>query len=81
MPVKPPNSTRITLDLPVAEPRLDAALLKFIKHSKDLKIGELSRAALKKLFTDGKIQIKGQRARPASSIAAGITYVDILDYA
>ena len=78
VPPQPANSVRITLDLTVAEPRLDNALLKVIKHNKDLEFGEISRSTLKKLFSEGKIQIKGQNARPSSSIAAGITYVDIL---
>jgi ribosomal 50S subunit-recycling heat shock protein len=78
IPPQPADSVRITLDLEVAEPRLDNALLKVIKHNKDKVYGEISRTALKKLFSDGKIQIKGQRAKPASSIAVGITYVDIL---
>lgn len=41
---------------------------------------EISRAKFKELFSNGKILIKGQRAKPTSSLAKGTTYVDILGY-
>jgi ribosomal 50S subunit-recycling heat shock protein len=80
IPVQPPNSIRIVLELNKAESRLDAVLLKAIKEHKDLNSREISRTAFKDLFNSGKIQIKGQRARPSSALAKGITYVDILDF-
>jgi 23S rRNA-/tRNA-specific pseudouridylate synthase len=38
----------------------------------------ISRTALKELFNEKKIFIKGQRAKSNSSLAKGTTYVDIL---
>jgi hypothetical protein len=40
----------------------------------------ISRGALKELFTEKKILIKGQRAKSNSSLAKGVTYVDILGF-
>lgn len=81
IPAQPQNSVRITLDLARAEKRLDTTLLKAIKEqNQNLNLREISRVAFKQLFTDGKIQIKGQRAKPSSALAKGITYVDILGF-
>jgi ribosomal 50S subunit-recycling heat shock protein len=38
----------------------------------------ITRTGIKKLFNQGKIQIKGQIARSSSGLAKGITYIDIL---
>jgi ribosomal 50S subunit-recycling heat shock protein len=79
IPPKPPKSYRIILDLPRAEKRLDGALLLAIRSIKDnLDLKNVSRTAFKTMFNEGKIQIKGQKARPSSAVAKGITYVDIL---
>jgi hypothetical protein len=60
---------------------MDNKLLASLKEqTENPQLQAISRAALKKLFTDGRIQIKGQRARPSSALAKGITYVDILGY-
>ncbi len=81
IPYQPPNSFRITLDLKRTEHRLDVILLNAIKSQNiNLTLREISRSTFKELFKNGKIQIKGQNAKPSSSIAAGITYVDILGY-
>lgn len=81
IPKKPANSFRITLELYRAEKRLDAVLLQAIKsQNENLDLREISRAKFKELFNEGKIQIKGQNARPSSAIAKGITYVDILGF-
>ncbi|MFN3454462.1 MAG: hypothetical protein ACK41T_05825 [Pseudobdellovibrio sp.] len=81
IPQKPANSFRITLDLYKAEKRLDTVLLQAIKQqNENLTLREISRTAFKELFNSGKIQIKGQNARPSSSVAKGITYVDILGF-
>jgi hypothetical protein len=81
IPIQPANSTRITLSLVRSEKRLDTALLKAIKEQNDnLNLREISRTAFKELFNSGKIQIKGQRAKPSSALAKGITYVDILGF-
>ena len=80
-PAKPANSARIVLTLDYPESRMDNILLKACREQEEnanLKI--ISRGALKALFTAGKIMIKGQRAKSSSSLAKGITYVDIIGY-
>lgn len=80
IPPRPPNSTRITLELGKSESRLDTVLLAAIRaQNENATLKGISRVAFKELFNDGKVTIKGQRARPSSGLAAGITYVDILD--
>lgn len=81
IPEQPKNSFRITLDLNTRASRMDTILLNALKAQKEnLDLRNISRAKLKTLFLTGSIQIKGQRAKPASGLAAGITYVDILGY-
>jgi hypothetical protein len=81
IPPKPANSFRIVLELNRPEKRLDAILLQAIKGQDDnLTLREISRTAFKELFAAGKIQIKGQNARPSSGLARGTTYVDILGF-
>lgn len=81
IPPKPANSFRITLDLVRPEKRLDAILLQAIKaQNENLTLREISRTTFKELFALGKIQIKGQNARPSSGLARGLTYVDILGF-
>ena len=72
---------RIALTLDFAESRIDNVLLNALREQNEneaLKI--LSRSALKELFSEKKIIIKGQRAKSSSAIAKGTTYVDILGY-
>jgi hypothetical protein len=76
-----PNAFRIALDLSYAHSRMDNVLLTALREQNDneaLKV--ISRTALKDLFNDKKIMIKGQRAKSNSSLAQGITYVDILGF-
>lgn len=81
IPPKPPKSFRIVLELNRSEKRLDNVLLAAIKaQNEDLNLREITRTAYKDLFKEGKITIKGQRATPSSSVAKGITYVDIVGY-
>ena len=81
VPPKPPNSARIVLELNRSESRLDSVLLAAIKAQNDnLTLREISRTQYKDLFKNGKIMIKGQRATPASGLAKGVTYVDILGF-
>jgi len=81
VPVQPPNSIRVVLELNRAEKRLDSVLLRAIKEQvKNLNLREISRTSFKELFNEGKIQIKGQRATPSSGVAKGTTYVDILGF-
>ena len=81
IPPKPKNSFRVTLELFRPEKRLDAVLLAALKsQNENLNLREISRTEFKALFNNGRIQIKGQNARPSSALAKGITYVDILGY-
>jgi hypothetical protein len=50
------------------------------QQNENLNLREISRVQFKTLFKTGKIQIKGQAAHPSSSVAKGMTYVDILGY-
>jgi len=73
------NAKRIILDLPYAESRMDTVLLTHLRNQSEFfDLKHISRGALKTLFTNGKILIKGQIARSSSGLAKGITYVDIL---
>ena len=79
VPAQPPNSFRVTLELNTRVSRMDNTLLEALKkQNEDVDFKTISRSALKELFTTGKIQIKGQRAKPSSALAVGTTYVDIL---
>lgn len=81
IPPQPSNSFRIVLDLNRSEKRLDSILLQAIKQqSENLNLREISRTEYKELFNTGRIQIKGQNARPSSALAKGRTYVDILGF-
>lgn len=81
IPPQPPKSFRIVLELNRSEKRLDNVLLAAIKGQNDnLDLREVTRTKFKELFNTGKILIKGQRATPSSSVAKGVTYVDILGY-
>lgn len=81
VPPRPAKSYRVVLNLNYRADRMDNVLMEALKaqtENPSLKI--ISRGALKELFTAGKIEIKGQRAKSNSAIAKGITYVDILGY-
>ena len=80
IPVQPANSFRVTITLDYGADRLDGVLLDALKRQTESeKYKNISRSALKTLFIDGKVTIKGQRAKPSSSLAKGVTYIDILD--
>ncbi len=79
VPPQPPGSARITLVLERRSDRLDGILLEAMRmQTENKKLREISRSALKALFAAHKILIKGQPAKPSSSIATGTTYVDLL---
>lgn len=81
VPPRPAKSFRIVLNLNYRADRMDNVLMEALKNQSEnpsLKI--ISRGALKELFTKGRIEIKGQRAKSNSAIAKGVTYVDILGY-
>jgi hypothetical protein len=79
VPEQPANSFRIELNLDYPESRLDNILLEALRGQDDnLTLKNISRSALKELFNQKKIFIKGQRAKSSSALAKGITYIDIL---
>ncbi|MBX3039608.1 MAG: hypothetical protein KF789_02730 [Bdellovibrionaceae bacterium] len=81
IPPQPPRSFRVVLDLSKAAKRLDVVLLAALRDQKEnLNLHTISRVAFKKLFTEGRVLIKGQRATVSSGVAKGITYIDILGY-
>lgn len=81
VPPRPAKSFRIILNLNYRADRMDNVLMEALKaQTENASLKIISRGALKELFTNGKIEIKGQRAKSNSAIAKGITYVDILGY-
>ncbi len=81
IPTQPANSYRMTLNLDHPESRMDNVLLNALREQEDnLTLKNLSRGALKDLFNEKKIMIKGQRAKSSSALAKGTTYVDILGF-
>ena len=79
IPKQPPRSFRIALNLERHESRMDTVLLNALKIQKEnLDLKNISRGKLKEYFINGQIEIKGQIARPSSSLAKGVTYVDVL---
>lgn len=78
-PEQPANSFRITLKLEASEPRLDKVLMEALKAQEENEtLSSISKAALKKLFLEKKVLIKGQTAKATSAINSGTTFVDIL---
>lgn len=49
-------------------------------QSRNLDLKILSRTGFKELFAKKHIRIKGQPAKPSSTLALGITYIDIIGY-
>ncbi len=81
VPPRPRGSFRVILSLTSPVPRLDAVLIEALRNQdRSLDLRNLSRAKLKELFSKKKVRIKGQAATPASAVARGVTYVDILGY-
>lgn len=80
-PAQPANSFRITIELQHPESRMDNVLLNALREqNENAELKAISRSALKDLFNEKRIEIKGQRAKSSSALAKGITYVDILGY-
>jgi hypothetical protein len=79
IPEQPKNSFRVVLEVFKAEKRLDNILLQFLREQdENIDLKNISRTEFKDLFKDGKVMIKGQKARTSSAVAKGVTYVDIL---
>lgn len=80
-PDQPENSVRIVLKVAQKMPRLDALLLEAIRaQEENLELQRISRTQFKQLFSEKRVLIKGQPAKPSSGVAAGTTFVDILGY-
>ncbi len=80
-PPQPENSFRVAINLEHPESRMDGVLLEALRaQDENQELKNISRTALKALFNESKIFIKGQRARSSSALAKGVTYVDILGY-
>lgn len=81
VPEKPANSFRVTLNLDYPESRMDNVLLNALREQDENEaLKNISRTALKDLFSNKRILIKGQRAKSNSALAKGTTYVDILGF-
>lgn len=81
VPPKPDNAFRIVLELEWPESRMDNVLLNALREQdENMTLKNISRGALKELFNQKKIMIKGQRAKSNSALAKGTTYVDILGF-
>lgn len=81
IPPVPPKSHRVVLELNYRETRMDNVLLEALrKQDENMSLKNISRGALKDLFNESRIQIKGQRAKSSSALAKGVTYVDILGF-
>lgn len=82
IPAQPKNSFRVILNVTHGPVRLDTVLMEALRaQDQNPLLKALSRANFKELFKDKRIQIKGQNTKPASEIAKGTTYVDILGFA
>ncbi|MBY0515644.1 MAG: hypothetical protein K2P81_01960 [Bacteriovoracaceae bacterium] len=81
IPAIVPNAFRIVIELEQPESRMDNVLLNALRDQEENeKLRNISRTALKELFNQKKILIKGQRAKSSSALAKGKTYVDILGF-
>lgn len=81
VPPRPKKSFRLTIEVFTKNDRLDNVLLQAMRaQNENLDIKNISRTQFKGLFNEKRIQIKGQNARPSSSLNRGITFVDILGY-
>ncbi len=78
IPAMPKKAQRVTIELDWPENRLDNILLEKMRMDENVKLNTISRGGLKKLFLAGKVQIKGQNAKPSSALAKGTTYIDLL---
>ena len=78
-PPQPPHSYRITLTLNAPVKRLDTILLNALRDQNDnASLKSLTRKQFKDLFASKRVLIKGQPAKPSSSLAKGETCIDIL---
>lgn len=79
IPTRPENSFRVTLELETSQERLDVPLMDALKKQvENEELSLISKAHLKRLFTEKRVLIKGQNAKPKSPVNSGTTYIDIL---
>ncbi|HXH74298.1 MAG TPA: hypothetical protein VNJ08_04990 [Bacteriovoracaceae bacterium] len=77
--ILPTGAFRIAITLDHQESRMDNVLLNSLREQEEnMELKMVSRSALKEMFNNKKIMIKGQRAKSSSALAKGTTYVDIL---
>ncbi len=80
-PEKLRNSFRLTLELTSPHRRIDQVIIEELRsQNRNFALRNLSRTEFKDLFKKKRIRIKGQSAVPSSSLARGVTYVDILGF-
>lgn len=79
VPKLPEGAFRLKLVMNERQPRLDTHLLEALRaQEENLLLKRISRTQFKKMFDEKRVLIKGQPAKPSSSLAAGTTYVDLL---
>jgi hypothetical protein len=79
LPAPVEGAIRLKLVMNSRQPRLDAHLLEAMRNQEENPtLQRISRTQFKKLFDEKKILIKGQPARPSSSLNAGTTWVDVI---
>lgn len=79
MPPAVPGAFRVKLVMNARQPRLDVHLLEALRgQEENAELKRISRTQFKRLFDEKKILIKGQPAKPSSSLNAGTTWVDVV---
>jgi hypothetical protein len=79
MPPPVPGAYRVKLVMNSRQPRLDVHLLEAIRgQDENPELKRISRTQFKRLFDEKKILIKGQPAKPSSSLNTGTTWVDVV---
>ena len=81
LPPEVRGAFRVTLVVTNKGLRLDSLLIEALRGQKEnSELKNISRTQFKELFNKKKVRIKGQAAKPSSSLALGTTYVDILGF-
>ena len=79
LPPPVPGAFRVKLVMNSRQPRLDVHLLEALRAQDDHpELKRISRTQFKRLFDEKKILIKGQPAKPSSSLNTGTTWVDVV---
>ncbi len=81
IPPIPPNSFRVVLEQAFKGGRLDSALMEALRNqARNLDLKNITRTQFKALFDEKRVVIKGQPAKPSSTLAGGTTYIDLLGF-